>query len=400
MRLTAWTLAAALALGTPSAVLAQARTRPARPAVLPAWVGEHPRVGWSGGWLFPVGSPYEIGMPGPDGSPAYRINRCVGGPEEGGGRHQGADLSCGHGGDLVRAAGHGLVVRAEAHGWNGGYGRHVVIAHRLVDGGLVFSVYAHLADQSLRVKKGQLVAAGQPIGRVGRSGRASSEHLHFEVRLAEGRDEPWQNAEVLDPITFVSEHLPAPREDATVASAYLEWAECAAILESADRADTTLDRSTWWRMLARAARQSRDGFPEEPGGARQTLVEEGVLDADYAPSPADSLCWSELSRDLRRLKKVGMMVARPPVSPAAHRALCESEFSIARPTQALDQVARRTSAPLLVEACVVLADLSSTWEMPKKKAQKTAPPAPAAAPKPPPSPRGVQASKEVDATPR
>jgi murein DD-endopeptidase MepM/ murein hydrolase activator NlpD len=401
MRLTTWTLAGVLALGAAPAAHGQARTSPARPAVLPAWVGDHPRFGWSGGWLFPVGSPYEIGRPGPEGSPAYRINRCIGGPDEGGGRHQGADLSCGHGGDLVHAAGHGLVVRAEAHGWNGGYGRHVVIAHRLVDGGLVYSVYAHLADQSLRVRKGQLVAAGQPIGRVGRSGRASSDHLHFEVRLAVGRDEPWQKAEVLDPITFVSEHLPAPRPDASLAATYLEWAECAAMLESADRADTTLDRSTWWRMLARAARQSHDGFPDEPDGSRQMLVEEGVLDAGFAPSPAESLSWSELSRDLRRLKKVGMMVARPPVSPAAHRALCEREFSAARPTQALDQVGQRKAAPLLVDACVVLADLSSTWDLPKKKSpKKTGAPGPEAAPKPPASPRGVQASKEVDATPR
>src|SRR5262245_33998200 len=235
----ACSLAVVLALGAPPASGDPAPAGPQRPAILPAWVGDHPRFGWSGAWLFPVGDPYEIGRPGPDGSPAYRINRCIGGPEEGGGRHTGADLSCGFGGDLVRAAGHGLVVAAQAHGWNGGYGRHVVIAHRLVAGGLVYSVYAHLADQSLRVRKGQIVAAGQPIARVGRSGRATSEHLHFEVRLAEGRDEPWQNAEVLDPITFVSEHLPPATADASRAASYVEWAQCLGLVEGAERADTT-----------------------------------------------------------------------------------------------------------------------------------------------------------------
>jgi hypothetical protein len=275
MRVAAWTLAG-LVLSAP---IAQAGTASIRTALLPAWVGDHPRFGWSGAWLFPVGSPYEIGRPGPEGSPAYRINRCIGGPEEGGGKHQGADLSCGHGGDLVRAAGQGLVVKAEAHGWNGGYGRHVVIAHRLVDGGLVYSVYAHLLDQSLRVHKGQVVAAGQALGRVGRSGRASSEHLHFEVRLATGQDEAWQNAEVLDPITFVTEHLPTHEPLASADAPYLEWAECAALLQSADRADSTLERATWWQMMARAARQSRDDFPDETEGVKQMLIGEGVLDA-------------------------------------------------------------------------------------------------------------------------
>jgi hypothetical protein len=398
MRLAAWTLATTLALGAPVVVHGQTRTASARPALLPAWVGDHPRFGWSGAWLFPVGSPYEIGLPGPEGSPSYRINRCIGTPEEGGGRHQGADLSCGHGGGLVRAAGHGLVVKAEAHGWNGGYGRHVVIAHRLVDGGLVYSVYAHLADQSLRVRRGQLVAAGQPIGRVGRSGRATSEHLHFEVRLAQGQDEAWQHAEVLDPITFVSEHLPTPGPTATSSAPYLEWAECSALLESADRADSTLERATWWHMMARAARQSRDDFPEETEEVRQMLVGEGVLEAGGSAAPPESLSWAEMARDLRHLKRVGMMVARPPVSPSEHRALCARQFAAPRPTQALDQLAKRKGVPLLGEACVALADLSSTWEVPRKKAKPPAVYGPA--PAPVPAARGVQASGEVDAGPR
>jgi murein DD-endopeptidase MepM/ murein hydrolase activator NlpD len=399
MRRAAWTLAGMLALGAlPVAV--QARTASPRVALLPAWVGDYPRFGWSGAWLFPVGSPYEIGRPG-EGSPAYRINRCIGGPEEGGGKHQGADLSCGHGGDLVRAAGYGLVVKAETHGWNGGYGRHIVIAHRLVGGGLVYSVYAHLQDQSLRVKKGQIVAAGQPLARVGRSGRASSEHLHFEVRLAAGQDEAWQHAEVLDPITFVTEHLPAIEPRPSPNTPYLEWAECSALLASADRADSTLGRATWWQMMARAAKPARDDFPADSDGVRRMLIGEGVLDADGSVAPPDSLTWAELARDLRRLKKVGVMIARPPITPAAHRALCGSQFAAPRPTMALDQLAKRKGVPQLGEACVTLADLSSTWEVAKKKPKPPAVQGPALPPAAaPPAVRGIQASSEVDSHPR
>ncbi|HTG49249.1 MAG TPA: M23 family metallopeptidase, partial [Gemmatimonadales bacterium] len=153
MRVAACLLAGTLALAAPIPAHGKARPAAAPSGILPDWVGDHPLFGWSGAWIFPVGNPYEIGRPGPDGSPAFRINRCIGGPEEGGGRHEGADLSSGRGGDPVRAAGHGLVVEAEPAGWNGGFGRHIVIAHRMMSGGVVYSVYAHLADQSLRVKK-------------------------------------------------------------------------------------------------------------------------------------------------------------------------------------------------------------------------------------------------------
>ncbi len=43
------------------------------------------------------------------------------------------------------------------------------------------ALYAHLAYNSLRVKKGQRVARGLPIGRSGCSGWCDGAHLHFEV---------------------------------------------------------------------------------------------------------------------------------------------------------------------------------------------------------------------------
>jgi len=46
-------------------------------------------------------------------------------------------------------------------------------------------VYMHMRDKSL-VPKGGLVEAGQPIGYVGETGRASGCHLHFELWTAPG----------------------------------------------------------------------------------------------------------------------------------------------------------------------------------------------------------------------
>lgn len=58
-----------------------------------------------------------------------------------------------------------------------GYGKVVVIRHY---NGLE-TVYAHL--NRIVVKNGQKVSAGQFIGLAGRTGRATTEHLHFEVRF-------------------------------------------------------------------------------------------------------------------------------------------------------------------------------------------------------------------------
>jgi murein DD-endopeptidase MepM/ murein hydrolase activator NlpD len=90
--------------------------------------------------------------------------------------HNGIDIRAAYGQD-VQAAGAGRVVSA---GTEGGYGETIVIEHA---GGLR-TRYAHLS--SAVVTPGQEVAAGQVVGRAGRSGRATGTHLHFEVTTATG----------------------------------------------------------------------------------------------------------------------------------------------------------------------------------------------------------------------
>ena len=91
--------------------------------------------------------------------------------------HQGVDLRAAYGQE-VQAASAGIVVFS---GDQGGYGTSVVVEH--ADG--TRTRYAHLS--ATLVRKGDQVGAGEPVGRAGRSGRATGTHLHFEVIGRDGR---------------------------------------------------------------------------------------------------------------------------------------------------------------------------------------------------------------------
>jgi murein DD-endopeptidase MepM/ murein hydrolase activator NlpD len=96
-------------------------------------------------------------------------------PSGGGGAyHRGLDIAA-PAGTPVRAAAAGQVVEA---GWSGGFGRLVRIRH----GARLETAYAHLSRFAPRLAVGREVDAGELIGHVGSSGRATGPHLHFELR--------------------------------------------------------------------------------------------------------------------------------------------------------------------------------------------------------------------------
>jgi murein DD-endopeptidase MepM/ murein hydrolase activator NlpD len=102
--------------------------------------------------------------------------------------HQGIDIAAKRG-TPIEAAAAGTVVFA---GRNKGYGKMVMIEH--ADGRR--TLYGHA--QSLFVKAGDTVAAGQTIAAVGSTGHSTGPHLHFEVR---------QNNRSVNPLTALSNDI-------------------------------------------------------------------------------------------------------------------------------------------------------------------------------------------------
>lgn len=96
--------------------------------------------------------------------------------------HSGVDIKA-RWGDPVGASHPGVVQFA---GWYHGYGNLIVINH----GGGVTTHYAHLSSYAVAV--GTRVVRGTIIGLAGSTGRATSPHLHYEVRINDNPVNPLQ----------------------------------------------------------------------------------------------------------------------------------------------------------------------------------------------------------------
>jgi len=90
-------------------------------------------------------------------------------------RHTGVDIR-GKRGQEVLAVRSGRVLFSSSMR---DYGRTIILDH----GDGLRSLYAH--NSKLLVQKGQQVYRGQAIARVGRTGNATTEHCHFEIRRGE-----------------------------------------------------------------------------------------------------------------------------------------------------------------------------------------------------------------------
>ncbi len=91
--------------------------------------------------------------------------------------HTGTDIACAEGTPILAAADGTVTVANSLDSWGGSYGYYIQIDH----GGGLQTLYAHCS--SICVTTDQQVQAGQVIGYVGHTGRATGSHLHLEVHV-------------------------------------------------------------------------------------------------------------------------------------------------------------------------------------------------------------------------
>jgi murein DD-endopeptidase MepM/ murein hydrolase activator NlpD len=273
--------------------------------------------------------------------------------------HLGVDLANGgRGGAIVHSIGNGVVVVADASArvkvrtkqnvktramvngkrvvrtttrwrttwkWRTGWGNYVVVAHTLPNGQTVQSLYGHMAPKSILVKKGDVVTAGQPIGKVGRTGRASSPHLHLEIRktlpasseeASEGLEDMAEASvtertfallQTVDPVAFLEEHVRRfeDLEPGTWEARYAQ-AACRDGIFSGENDDFNPDhpvtRADYYRALVVAFRLATPFTKESFSSSVDALVDAGILDAasEHGKDAGDRLTRSDALEILLR----------------------------------------------------------------------------------------------------
>ncbi|TMQ64545.1 MAG: hypothetical protein E6K79_07495 [Candidatus Eisenbacteria bacterium] len=272
--------------------------------------------------------------------------------------HYGVDLACGRGGAPIRAIASGIVVVADANAlikvqrqqqlrlpvvengkrvykqgtrlrtvykWRTGWGNYVVIRHVLPSGEWVHSLYGHMAPHSMLVKRGDIVAAGQPLGKIGHTGRATSSHLHLEIRKnipgdpddvtpQDGDDEAptpeersYSQLQTVDPLAFLEQHV-RRYEDLDPGSWQSRYAlaACRDGIVTGDRAkfepDKSMTRGEYYRALVLAFRLGTPFTTKTWESTVNALVDSEILDPAGAhdPSPGDVISRSEALEILMR----------------------------------------------------------------------------------------------------
>lgn len=116
--------------------------------------------------------------------------------------HNGTDIWSPHEPCWIEAPYDGVVTEAKkSTAPGGGFGNFVMIAHK-INGEQYTTVYAHMQDDSIKVKVGQKIEAGTPLGKMGTTGMSTGKHLHWE--LHKGKKYEWSatGLNFIEPVAF------------------------------------------------------------------------------------------------------------------------------------------------------------------------------------------------------
>jgi murein DD-endopeptidase MepM/ murein hydrolase activator NlpD len=116
--------------------------------------------------------------------------------------HNGTDIWSPNEPCWIEAPFDGVVVEArKSTAAGGGFGNFVRLQHK-INGEYYTTTYAHMVDDSLKVKPGQKITAGTPIGKMGSTGMSTGKHLHWE--LQKGKTYAWNDKGLnfIEPVAF------------------------------------------------------------------------------------------------------------------------------------------------------------------------------------------------------
>jgi murein DD-endopeptidase MepM/ murein hydrolase activator NlpD len=116
--------------------------------------------------------------------------------------HNGTDIWSKHEPCWIEAPYDGKVLEAKkSTAAGGGFGNYVILLHK-INGKDYTTLYAHMGDGTVKVKKGQKVEAGTPLGKMASTGMSTGKHLHWELRL--GKQHIWDanGKNYIEPIAF------------------------------------------------------------------------------------------------------------------------------------------------------------------------------------------------------
>ena len=131
--------------------------------------------------------------------------------------HNGTDIWSKHEPCWIEAPYDGKVLEAKkSTAEGGGFGNYVILLHK-INGKDYTTLYAHMGDGTIKVKKGQKIEAGTPLGKMGSTGMSTGKHLHWELRL--GKQHIWDanGKNYIEPIAFFKALIAAQKAIATAA---------------------------------------------------------------------------------------------------------------------------------------------------------------------------------------
>jgi murein DD-endopeptidase MepM/ murein hydrolase activator NlpD len=116
--------------------------------------------------------------------------------------HNGTDIWSPHEPCWIEAPYDAVVVEArKSTAAGGGFGNFVTLSHK-INGEDYVTVYAHMLDDSIKVKPGQKIEAGTPIGKMGSTGMSTGKHLHWELQKAKKYAWNATGLNFIEPVAF------------------------------------------------------------------------------------------------------------------------------------------------------------------------------------------------------